>query len=203
VNADTRTRILMTAMELFWEKGFGSTSIADILSRSQVHSGSLYHFFPGKQDVLVGVLELYRDGIEEWLLKPNWDGVEDPVDRIFALLNGYRIQLITTDCTYGCPIGNIALEIHEPDPQIRELLAANFANWSHAVQDCLDAAADRLPRDTDRGALAEYILTVMEGAVMQARTYRDLGYFDRNIAMLREHFDLLEAKARAERVVAN
>lgn len=203
MNADTRTRILMTAMELFWEKGFGSTSIADILSRSQVHSGSLYHFFPGKQDVLVGVLELYRDGIEEWLLKPNWDGVEDPVDRIFALLNGYRIQLITTDCTYGCPIGNIALEIHEPDPQIRELLAANFANWSHAVQDCLDAAADRLPRDTDRGALAEYILTVMEGAVMQARTYRDLGYFDRNIAMLREHFDLLAAKARAERVVAS
>ena len=198
MNSDTRTRILMTAMELFWEKGFGSTSIADILSRSQVHSGSLYHFFPGKQDVLVGVLELYRDGIEEWLLKPNWDGVDDPIERIFALLNGYRIQLITTDCTYGCPIGNIALEIHEPDPQVRELLAANFTNWSRAVERCLDAAEDRLPRDTDRAALAEYILTVMEGAVMQARTYRELGYFDRNIAMLREHLGLLESKARAE-----
>jgi AcrR family transcriptional regulator len=192
----------MTAMELFWEKGFGSTSIADILSRSQVHSGSLYHFFPGKQDVLVGVLELYRDGIEEWLLKPNWDGVDDPIERIFALLNGYRIQLITTDCTYGCPIGNIALEIHEPDPQVRELLAANFTNWSRAVERCLDAAEDRLPRDTDRAALAEYILTVMEGAVMQARTYRELGYFDRNIAMLREHLGLLESKARAEPVAA-
>ena len=202
MNSDTRTRILMTAMELFWEKGFGSTSIADILSRSQVHSGSLYHFFPGKQDVLVGVLEPYRDGIEEWLLKPNWDGVDDPIERIFALLNGYRIQLITTDCTYGCPIGNIALEIHEPDPQVRELLAANFTNWSRAVERCLDAAEDRLPRDTDRAALAEYILTVMEGAVMQARTYRELGYFDRNIAMLREHLGLLESKARAEPVAA-
>ncbi|MBL0115642.1 MAG: TetR/AcrR family transcriptional regulator [Sphingomonadales bacterium] len=202
MNSDTRTRILMTAMELFWEKGFGSTSIADILSRSQVHSGSLYHFFPGKQDVLVGVLELYRDGIEEWLLKPNWDGVEDPIERIFALLNGYRIQLITTDCTYGCPIGNIALEIHEPDPKVRELLAANFTNWSSAVERCLDAAEDRLPSDTDRAALAEYILTVMEGAVMQARTFRELGYFDRNIAMLREHLGLLESKARAEPVAA-
>ncbi|MBP7135867.1 MAG: TetR/AcrR family transcriptional regulator [Sphingomonadaceae bacterium] len=202
MNSDTRTRILMTAMELFWEKGFGSTSIADILSRSQVHSGSLYHFFPGKQDVLVGVLELYRDGIEEWLLKPNWDGVDDPIERIFALLNGYRIQLITTDCTYGCPIGNIALEIHEPDPQVRELLAANFTNWSRAVERCLDAAEDRLPRDTDRAALAEYILTVMEGAVMQARTYRELGYFDRNIAMLREHLGLLESKAHAEPIAA-
>ena len=202
MNSDTRTRILMTAMELFWEKGFGSTSIADILSRSQVHSGSLYHFFPGKQDVLVGVLELYRDGIEEWLLKPNWEGVEDPIERIFALLNGYRIQLITTDCTYGCPIGNIALEIHEPDPKVRELLAANFTNWSSAVERCLDAAEDRLPRDTDRAALAEYILTVMEGAVMQARTFRELGYFDRNIAMLREHFGLLESKAYAKPVAA-
>ncbi len=202
MNSDTRTRILMTAMELFWEKGFGSTSIADILSRSQVHSGSLYHFFPGKQDVLVGVLELYRDGIEEWLLKPNWEGVEDPIERIFALLNGYRIQLITTDCTYGCPIGNIALEIHEPDPKVRELLAANFTNWSSAVERCLDAAEDRLPRDTDRAALAEYILTVMEGAVMQARTFRELGYFDRNIAMLREHLGLLESKAYAKPVAA-
>lgn len=198
MNANTRTRILMTAMDLFWEKGFGSTSIADILSRSQVHSGSLYHFFPGKQDVLVGVLELYRDGIDDWLLKPNWDGVADPIARIFALLNGYRTQLITTDCTYGCPIGNIALEIHEPDPKVRELLAENFSNWSRAVEQCLDDAGERLPRDTDRRALAEFILTVMEGAVMQARTYRDLGYFDRSIAMLRDHISLLERMAEQE-----
>ena len=202
MNVDTRNRILMTAMELFWEKGYGSTSIADILSRSQVHSGSLYHFFPGKQDVLVGVLELYRDGIDDWLLKPNWDGVDDPIDRIFALLDGYRKQLIVTDCVYGCPIGNIALEIHEPDPQVRLLLAANFENWSRAVERCLDGAADRLPVDTDRAALAEYILTVMEGAVMQARTFRELGYFDRNIAVLKQHVTLLEEKARLETIAA-
>ncbi len=197
MNAATRHRILMTAMELFWEKGFNSTSIADILSRSQVHSGSLYHFFPGKQDVLVGVLEFYRDGIEENLLQPNWQGVDDPIERIFALLAGYRTQLVMTECTYGCPIGSIALEIHEPDPKVRELLAANFNNWSAAIARCLDAAKDRLPADIDRAALSEYVLTVMEGAVMQARTYRDLGYFDRNIAMLKQHFDMLERAAKA------
>jgi AcrR family transcriptional regulator len=65
---DTRSRIIVAAMELFWEKGFNSTSVADVLSRSQVNSGSLYHLFPGKQDVLIGVLEAYRDGIGEMLL---------------------------------------------------------------------------------------------------------------------------------------
>jgi TetR/AcrR family transcriptional regulator, transcriptional repressor for nem operon len=188
MNLDTRNRILMTAMELFWEKGYGSTSVADILSRSQVHSGSLYHFFPGKQDVLIGVLEFYRDGIRENLLSPNWQGVDDPIDRIFALLAGYRTQLVMTDCTYGCPIGTIALELHEPDPRVRELLAANFANWAAAVRECLEDAGDRLPPDLDRAALAEFVLTVMEGGVMQAGTFRDVGYFDRNINVLRDYF---------------
>ena len=201
MSPDTRNRILMTAMELFWEKGYGSTSISDILSRSQVHSGSLYHFFPGKQDVLIGVLEYYRDGIEEWLLKPNWEGVDDPIDRVFALLAGYRTQLVMTDCTYGCPIGNLALEIHEPDPKVRELLSANFTNWSAAVERCLDAAADRFPADTDRTALSRYVLTVMEGALMQARTYRDLRYFDQNIEVLRQHFRLLEQAAKHSHAV--
>jgi AcrR family transcriptional regulator len=195
--ADTRQRILMTAMELFWEKGYLSTSVADILSRSQVHSGSLYHFFPGKQDVLIGVLEFYRDGIEDNLLAPNWAGVDDPVERIFALLAGYRTHLIVTDCTYGCPIGSLALEIHEPDPQVRELMAANFTNWSTAIADCLDAASDRLPRGTDTKALGEFVLTVMEGAVMQARTYRDIGYFDRNIAVLRDYITILLATEKS------
>ena len=195
---DTRNRILMTAMELFWEKGYGSTSIADILSRSQVHSGSLYHFFPGKQDVLVGVLEFYRDGIEDNLLAPNWQGVDDPIDRIFALLAGYRTHLIVTDCTYGCPIGSLALEIHEPDPVVRDLMAANFTNWSAAIAGCFDAAADRLPPDSDSQALGEFVLTVMEGAVMQARTYRDIGYFDRNIAVLRDYITTLLATAKRD-----
>ena len=202
MNLDTRNRIVMTAMELFWEKGFQSTSISDILSRTQVHSGSLYHFFPGKQDVLAAVLEAYRDGIEEWLLKPAWSGVDDPIERIFALLAGYRTQLVTTDCTYGCPIGSLALELHEPDLRIRELLSINFANWTLAIERCLDEADERLPASLDRRRLAEFTLTVMEGAIMQARTYRDIESFDRNIAVLREHFEMLIETAKGERVPA-
>jgi TetR/AcrR family transcriptional repressor of nem operon len=194
---DTRTRIIMAAMELFWEKGFNSTSVADILSRSQVNSGSLYHFFPGKQDVLIGVLEAYRDGIGEMLLAPAWDGVADPIEKIFALLEGYRRHIVETDCVYGCPIGSLALELHEPDPSVRALLAANFANWTAAIEDRLAEASDRLPADLDRRALAEFILTAMEGAVMQARTHRDVAYFDRMVAMLRGHFEMLmERRAR-------
>jgi AcrR family transcriptional regulator len=196
MNSATRQRIVETALELFYVKGYNSTSISDILSRSQIHSGSLYHFFPGKQDVLVAVLEFYRDGIKEHLLDLAWIGVDDPIERIFALLNGYRTGLVASDFQHGCPIGNLALEIAEPDPRIRELIDRNFRNWVRAVEGCLDDAADRLPADTDRHALAEFILTTMEGAIMQARTAQDIGVFDRNIAVLRTHIDLLIEKKR-------
>jgi AcrR family transcriptional regulator len=195
MNADTRNKIVVAAMELFWEKGYNSTSIADILSRTQIHSGSLYHFFPGKQDVLVGVLEFYRDGIKENLLDYAWRDVEDPIDRIFALLNGYRTQLLVSDFAHGCPIGNLALEIAEPDPRVRELIATNFNNWTAAIGQCLADAGDRLPGDTDRQALSEFILTTMEGAIMQCRAQRDIGYFDRSISVLRDHIDMLCARA--------
>src|ERR1700690_4248031 len=109
-------------MELFGRKGYQSTSIADILLAAGAPSGSLYHFFPTKQHLLLAVLELYRDGIEPMLLAPAWKDASDPIERAFALLAGYRRALEPTDCTYGCPIESLTLEIHEPDPPVRELL---------------------------------------------------------------------------------
>src|SRR5215813_3003305 len=159
-------------MELFWLKGYNSTSIADLLSRTQLNSGSLYHVFPSKQDVLIGVLEAYRDGIGQMLLEPAWGAVDDPIEKIFALLAYYRAGIVETDHTYGCPIGSLTLELHEPDPAVRALLVQNFNAWIGAVRGCLDAAGDRLPGEVDREALAEFVLTTMEGGVMQARTYR-------------------------------
>src|SRR3990170_106155 len=109
--SDTRDRIVEAARELFWLKGYGSTSIADILSRSQVNSGSLYNYFPGKQDLLIAVLEAYRDGIGAMLLEPAWAGIEDPIDKLFALMGSYRRAIVEGGCEYGCSIDSIALGV--------------------------------------------------------------------------------------------
>src|SRR6266496_2737051 len=186
----TRDRLIQTGMKLFWEKGYGSTSIADLLQAAGVNSGSLYHFFPGKQDLLLAVLEAYLGGIDEMLLAPSWKGVDDPIARVFALLARYRQGIVQTECVYACPIGSLALEIHEPDPPVRKALAANFKAWTDAIEACLVAAGARLPRE-----LARFVLTTMEGGVMQARTHRDVAYFDSSVRQLRTYFDLLEREA--------
>lgn len=199
MSQDTRERIVMTAMRLFWEKGYGSTSIADILQAAEANSGSLYHFFPSKQDLLLAVLDTYHGGIYPMLLEPAWQGVDDPLERIFALLARYRELILLTECGYGCPIGSLALELHEPDLPVRTRLAANFDAWTGGVQACLDAAGDRLPAWLDRGELARFILSVMEGGVMQARTHRDVAAFDASVSQLRIYLDQLQLAAREVR----
>ena len=140
-----------------------------------------------------------EQGIREMLLEPNWRGVDDPIEKIWKLMDGYRRALVETDCTYGCPIGSLALELHEPDPPVRERLARNFTNWVTAIEECLDDAGTRLPPGVDRRALAEFVLTTMEGGVMLARSYRDIGYFDRAIGELKGYFNRLLRPAKPAR----
>ena len=141
------------------------------------------------------MLDLYCSGIDEMLLGPSWKNVPDPIDRVFALLAKYRELIVTTGCTYGCPIGSLALELHEPDPPVRERLAANFRAWTDAIRGCLRAAGLRVPKRIDTAALATFVLTTMEGGVMLARTYRDVAPFDAAVAQLRDYFDRLLGEA--------
>jgi len=194
---EPRDRIVHAAMRLFAEKGYGSTSVADILQAADVRAGSLYHVFPGKQDVLLAVLDGYLAGIGPMLLDPAWQGIDDPIERVFALLARYRGALLSTECTYGCPIGSLALELHEPDPPVRARLAANFDAWVAAIERCFVDAGARLPADVDRRALAVFALTTMEGGVMLARTHRTPAAFDDAVRMLRDHVARLEAAAAA------
>jgi len=193
----TRERLIAAALRLFGEKGYQSTSVADVQRESDCHSGSFYHFFPTKQDLLLAVLERYRDGIVPMLIEPAWADVHDPIERIFALLARYRMLLEMNHCAYGCPIGSLALELHEPDPAVRQLLADNFTGWIDQVENCLVDARKVLGRIDTRRA-ASFVLTVMEGAVMQARTYRDLRPFDAAVATLRDYFTTLQGAAARE-----
>jgi hypothetical protein len=81
---------------------------------------------------------------------------------------------------------------------VRRLIDLNFANWIARVEGWLVAAGDRLPANVDRHELAKLVLTVMEGAIMQARAASALAAFDASVSQLRVYFDLLEERACAE-----
>lgn len=193
----TRARLVDTARRLFWLKGYHATSVNEVAQGAGAHSGSLYHFFDTKQDLLIAVLDWYLENLGPEIVEPALRRESDPIERVFAILDGYRQALVVTDLTFGCPIGSLSLELHEPDPPVRERLARNFAGWCAAVRECLEGAGPRLPPDVDRAGLAQLVLSVMEGGVMQARTHRSIEPYDASVRQLRAYVELLLERSAA------
>jgi len=187
----TRDRLIESARYLFWEHGFAGTSMADLLAHAGVNSGSFYHFFESKEALLRAVLDGYLHGLRPMVVDPAFAKTEEPVGRIFAILEGYRGRILQTECRYGCPLGRLALEIDPENRPAHKLIAENFQGWIAAVRECVTQMKNRLPRNTDPEALSTYVLTVMEGGVMLSRSYGSVEPFDRAVKQLREHFRLL------------
>lgn len=195
----TRMRILETARRLFHEQGYHATGISTILREADVNSGSLYHHFTSKEDLLIGVLSHYVDLLRPVVMDPQEAAEADPLERVFTLLGWYRQGVLMTEFKMGCPIGNLALEVGDDHARARELIDLNFRNWKGAVRSWLEQAGDRLPKSTDRDQLATMVLTVMEGAIMQARAARSFEPYDASVAQLREYIDLLQRQAAQEK----
>jgi AcrR family transcriptional regulator len=186
---ETRARLLEVAAELFWERGYEGTGVAQILKDSGVNAGSMYHFFRNKEELLIGVLERYRELLWPEVMQRAHDATDDPVERVFVVMDGYRMLLTEFDYRRGCPIGNLALEVSNDMPRVRRLLEANFEGWKEAIVGFLQPAKKRFKRGTGLKALADYALTVMEGGILLARSRRSIEPYDAAVRMLREHFE--------------
>jgi len=193
--AETKRRILNTAFRLFHEQGYNATSVSTILREAEINSGSLYHFFPSKEALLCGVLEFALEELHPRVMA-HVESIEDPIERIFGLLQWYRKGMEHFSCRMGCPIGNLALEVADDFPQARTLIDRNFNNWTRFIRRWLDEAGDRLPAELDREQLAKFVLTVMEGAIMQARAAGILQPFDESVAQFRAYIELLKKQAK-------
>ena len=64
--ADTQTRLLESAMELFAEHGYAGTTVGDIERAAGLapRSGALYQYFGGKDDLLLAALEHELGAVE-------------------------------------------------------------------------------------------------------------------------------------------
>lgn len=187
----TRDELVEVAARLIHERGYAATGVASILAAAEAGSGSLYHFFPSKEALLLAVLDRYDERLDEEIVGPVWAATEDPVERVFGILGFYRRFLTATELRLGCPIGNLANELADTHPQVRDRVAGLFARWRTAVEAALEPVQERLPDGVGREGLATLVLSVMEGAVMQARVARSLEPFDTSVAMLRACFEKL------------
>jgi AcrR family transcriptional regulator len=80
---ETRTRILETARKLFLEKGFEQTTTRDIASLAGIAAGTLFNYFPSKEELGTTLLaEALDEARGDFLARRR--GEEDLAELLFA-----------------------------------------------------------------------------------------------------------------------
>lgn len=90
-----RGKLLSAAARLFREQGYDRTTVRDIAAAVGIQSGSIFHHFASKEDILFAVtMEVIRFNTERMRLAT--DGVADPEQRLRGLIRA-ELQSIVGD----------------------------------------------------------------------------------------------------------
>ncbi|HEX3493473.1 MAG TPA: TetR/AcrR family transcriptional regulator [Streptosporangiaceae bacterium] len=167
----TRGRIVAAAARLIHERGVAGTTLEDIRSAAGVSGSQLSHYFAGKDELVQAVIGRQATTIagnqrQADLGRPA--GLRAWRDMVIA-------EVKARDGQGGCPLGALAGQLAENDPQARALIADGFAQWSAAISDGLHRLRDagHLPAGTDPDDLAVTFLAVLQGGLVLAQAQRD------------------------------
>jgi AcrR family transcriptional regulator len=58
---DNRTHILATAFRLFFQKGYKSVTMSDLVKESGLSKGAFYHYFNSKEDLYKHSMDMFMD----------------------------------------------------------------------------------------------------------------------------------------------
>lgn len=169
---DTRIAILDAAAPLIHSQGFHKTGLKEILDAAGVPKGSFYFYFKSKDDFGLALVDHLAQLSRERSGPIFQDFTLPPIERLSRFFTVLRQKLQSLDYERGCPIGNLAQEMSDLSPGMREHLKKAMAAFCAAVASVLQEAVERgeLANDLDPAETAAFIFDAWEGALLRMKT---------------------------------
>lgn len=165
-----REKALCAALNLFWEKGYEPTSVAELCQVMNINPPSLYCCFGNKAGLF---LEAVRHYEEKYWEEPARRFMEEP--DIYRAVEGYFNEatriLLAPHNPCGCMLVLAAINIAPEEKEIIEAIRAMRMETKKMFADRLARAIKdgQIPPDSDVPALAGSLNTFLEGLSLQAR----------------------------------
>ncbi|MBL4660805.1 MAG: TetR/AcrR family transcriptional regulator [Alcanivoracaceae bacterium] len=181
----SREAILEIAMDVFWEKGYEATSIADILSATGLHKGSLYQTFRDKKTLFIATLDHYLGQMYQ-LKKDVMQSESDPITGLKKFLHEMlSLSGSKGGCgNKGCMIVNTLVETAPHDIEIRKMLEQQNKKFQTLFVETLNTA------QAEDGLKLNFPAEIIFGLLMS--TMNGLSNNLKNMISLEEAHQLLE-----------
>jgi TetR/AcrR family transcriptional regulator, lmrAB and yxaGH operons repressor len=179
----TRARLITATSTLLEAQGYHATGLNQILQESAAPKGSLYHHFPGgKEELAAEAVAVAGQAITNDLDTIAEQGV-DFGTALSALTSVFRERLQTSDFQKGCPLATVALEMAATSDPLQNACRDAYHAWQERIARSLIASYGWEPARAS--ALALFVLSAIEGALLLCRVERSTRPLERVVEELR------------------
>lgn len=163
-----RTQALDMAVGVFWEKGYDSASLDDLVGAMAISRPSLYAAFENKHSLFLDALDRYAETFGAEQIKPFIEE-SDPSNAVLGYLTGIARMTTPPSGPCGCLIANVATEAAERDEIVRGKLINMTARLEELIADQLAILPSNILRQANATERAKMIIIAGQGIATQAR----------------------------------
>jgi AcrR family transcriptional regulator len=168
---DSKEKTVVAAVKLFSQRGYHGTALNDILDAGGSPRGSLYFHFPrGKEEIGEAASGLAGEAVRQVIANAaeTSDNIEDFLTSIVQTM---ALNLERSGYSEGCPIATVALETAAQSEILGTAARNAFQSWEQELRRGLERFGIKTG---DADLVATAVLSQIEGALLLARTYRNL-----------------------------
>ncbi|WP_165005503.1 TetR/AcrR family transcriptional regulator [Enterococcus sp. ZJ1668] len=180
-----KEKIMTATRDLIYQKGYHETSIRDILAASDTGKGQFYYYFDSKKAVCLAVI---RSHMEEWQTEL-FDGIlsaDIPAkEALGQMLDWIYDSHKEQEIYYGCPVGNLIIELSVVDEDFRALLLELVSEWSSQIKQRILELADHELTEEEAKVKANAMIAEIQGSILLLKVTQDLSILENNFQMIR------------------
>jgi TetR/AcrR family transcriptional repressor of nem operon len=188
---DTRERILDVAEDAVLQKGFGATSIEEIIAAVGITKSGFFYHFRDKSDLAKALLQRYVDR-ENIVLDELFDRADElNDDPLHGFLVGLKMLAeMMADLPNGhpgCIVATVCYQEQLFNRDVVELNAQAMLSWRKRFRERFELIAERYPPrvDVNLSDLADMATGLVDGGIIISRVLKDKNVLPRQVMLYR------------------
>lgn len=194
---NTRESLMDEAQTIILDKGFGSTTIDEIIKRAGVSKGAFFHHFSSKADLGHELVKRYaRVDIEhlEHTLDRAEELSEDPLQQLLIFVKLFEQELQSlTEPFPGCLFASYLYQSGLFEETVLEIIHKWMLKWRSRVMEKLEAVVQKYPpsNKVDLESLADMLLVIFEGAFVLGQSLKNTQIIANQLSHYHTYLSLL------------
>lgn len=170
-NSESRTKIINAAYEEIHRVGFQAASISNILKKTSLSKGALYHHFSNKNELGIAVINevVERSVYEAWIAP--LEEADDPIVALQQIIIAAGKQITAEDIVLGCPLSNLSQEMSNINEQFRDQLQNIYSKWMLSIENSLESGKQKgyVAQGVNGKQFAIVFVATLEGCIALAK----------------------------------